>query len=190
LVSPPPDPGLERDESHPFGDAVSRFDLATDRVLERLHNPGLDLVAYAASAIGDWSILWHLVGGARAIRDRGRRRQSIGLSAGLAVESLLVNQGVKRLFRRVRPVAERDHPHRLRVPATSSFPSGHASSAFFAATFLAERHSPATPLLYAMAGVVAMSRPYVRAHHTSDVIAGAALGTLIGLIARQVAHRI
>jgi membrane-associated phospholipid phosphatase len=190
LVSPPPDPGLERDESHPFGDAVSRFDLATDRVLARLHNPSLDLVAYAASAIGDWSVLWHLVGGARAIRDRGRLRQSIGLSAGLAVESLLVNQGVKRLFRRVRPVAERDHPHRLRVPATSSFPSGHASSAFFAATFLAEQHSPATPLLYAMAGVVAMSRPYVRAHHTSDVIAGAALGTLIGLIARQVARRI
>jgi undecaprenyl-diphosphatase len=177
-----------RDESHPFGDAITRFDLAVDRALEHIHNPVADRVAYAASALGDWSVLWHLVGGVRAVADHGRLRQSVHLSVGLAAESVLVNQGVKRLFRRVRPVADRSHPHRLRKPATSSFPSGHASSAFFAATFLARRRRPATPLLFLLAGVVAMSRPYVRAHHTSDVVAGAALGTVLGLIARQIDH--
>jgi undecaprenyl-diphosphatase len=179
----------DRDESHPFGDAVTRFDLAADRALERLRNPALDRVAYAASALGDWSVLWHLIGGARAVADHDRAGQSVRLSMGLAVESLVVNQGIKRLFRRVRPIADRDHPHSLRKPATSSFPSGHASSAFFAATYLADR-SPATPLLYVLAGVVAMSRPYVRAHHTSDVVAGAALGTALGLVARQIGRRI
>lgn len=180
----------DRDESHPFGDAVTRFDLAADRALERVRNPALDRVAYAASALGDWSVLWHLVGGVRALTNHDRAGQSLRLTAGLAAESLIVNQGVKRLFRRVRPVADRDHPHRLRVPATSSFPSGHASSAFFAATYLAERRNPATPLLFVLAGVVAMSRPYVRAHHTSDVVAGAALGTVLGLVARQIGRRI
>lgn len=180
----------DRDESHPFGDAVSRFDLAADRALARLRNPALDRVAYAASAVGDWSVLWHLVGAARALADHDRAGQSARLSIGLAAESLLVNQGIKRLFQRVRPVTDRDHPHALRKPATSSFPSGHASSAFFAATYLAERRTPATPLLYVLAGVVAMSRPYVRAHHTSDVVAGAALGTVLGLVARQIGRRI
>ena len=179
----------DRDESHPFGDAVSRFDLAADRALERLHNPALDRVAYAASALGDWSVLWHLVGAARALADRDRVGQSVRLSIGLAAESIVVNQGIKRLFRRVRPVADREHPHFPRATATSSFPSGHASSAFFTATYLAERRSPATPLLYVLAGVVAMSRPYVRAHHTSDVVAGAALGTALGLVARQIGRR-
>jgi undecaprenyl-diphosphatase len=180
----------DRDESHPFGDAVNRFDLAADRALERIHSPALDRFAYAASALGDWSVLWHLIGGARALADHDRAGQSVRLSVGLAAESILVNQGVKRLFRRVRPVSDREHPHVLRKTLTSSFPSGHASSAFFTATYLADRRSPATPLLYVLAGVVAMSRPYVRAHHTSDVVAGAALGTVLGLIARQVGRRI
>jgi undecaprenyl-diphosphatase len=180
----------DRDESHPFGDAISRFDLAADRALERVRNPALDRVAYAASALGDWSVLWHLIGGARALADHDRVGQSVRLSIGLAAESIVVNQGVKRLFRRVRPVTDREHPHFLRKTATSSFPSGHASSAFFAATFLAQRRSPATPMLYVLAAVVAMSRPYVRAHHTSDVVAGAALGTVLGLVARQIGRRI
>jgi undecaprenyl-diphosphatase len=179
-----------RDDAHPFGDAITRFDLAADRALGRLRSPALDRVAYAASAVGDWSVLWHLVGGTRALVDHDRLRQSVRLSIGLVAESAVVNQGVKRLFQRVRPVTDRDHPHSLRKPLTSSFPSGHASSAFFAATYLAERGTPATPLLYVLAGVVAMSRPYVRVHHTSDVVAGAALGTVLGLVARQVGRRI
>ena len=56
----------DRGESHPFGDAVTRFDLAADRAFEAVRTPALDRAAYAASAIGDWSVLWHLVGGARA----------------------------------------------------------------------------------------------------------------------------
>jgi membrane-associated phospholipid phosphatase len=180
----------DRDESHPFGDAVTRFDLAADRALERIRNPALDRVAYAASAVGDWSVLWHLTGGARALTNHQRGGQSARLSIGLMAESILVNQGINRLFQRVRPLTDREHPHSLRKPATSSFPSGHASSAFFAATYLAERGTPATPLLYALAGIVAMSRPYVRVHHTSDVVAGAALGTALGLVARQVGRRI
>lgn len=175
------------DPSHPFGDAIARFDRAVDEEIERLRNPVLDRVAYAASAVGDWSVLWHLVGAGRALLDHRRVGESVRLSLGLGIESLLVNQGVKRLFRRVRPADERDHPHRLRVPLTSSFPSGHASSAFFAATYLARRRTPATPLLFTLAGVVAASRVYVGAHHASDVVGGALLGTALGVLTRVVA---
>ena len=69
-------------------------------------------------------------------------------------------------------------------PITSSFPSGHAASAFTAATVLAG--GPATPALYTLATLVAFSRVYVRMHHASDIVAGAALGLALGLVARRV----
>jgi undecaprenyl-diphosphatase len=68
-------------------------------------------------------------------------------------------------------------------PLTSSFPSGHAASAFTAATLLA--CGPATPVWFALAAAVASSRVYTQMHHTSDVVAGAALGVALGLVARR-----
>jgi undecaprenyl-diphosphatase len=69
-------------------------------------------------------------------------------------------------------------------PITSSFPSGHAASAFTAAMLLAG--GPATPLWFALAAAVASSRVYTQMHHASDVVAGAALGLVLGAIARRV----
>ena len=66
----------------------------------------------------------------------------------------------------------------MRIPRTSSFPSGHASSAFFAAVAL--RDSPGAPLIFAAAAIVAASRVHVRMHHASDVVAGALLGAALG----------
>jgi undecaprenyl-diphosphatase len=71
----------------------------------------------------------------------------------------------------------------LRIPRTSSFPSGHASAAFFAAALL--RDGAPAPLVYAAAVVVASSRVHVGMHHASDVIAGAALGAALGELARH-----
>ena len=54
---------------------------------------------------------------------------------------------------------------------TSSFPSGHATAAFCAATLLGGGAG-----WYALAAAVAATRVYVRLHHASDVLAGAAFG--------------
>jgi undecaprenyl-diphosphatase len=111
---------------------------------------------------------------------------AVRLSAVLGVESALVNGGIKSLFRRHRPVWESDvaRPHRLRTPRSTSFPSGHASSAFTAAGFLAPG-DPLAPVYYAVAVVVASSRVYVKIHHASDVVAGAALGAGLAVLARR-----
>jgi undecaprenyl-diphosphatase len=96
-----------------------------------------------------------------------------------------VNGAVKSAFRRERPVHDEERPHNLRQPLTSSFPSGHASAAFLAATLLAER-SRIRPLWYAAAGVVAASRVHVRIHHASDVVVGAGIGLALGRLIRKV----
>lgn len=171
-------------EEAPFGPAVAAFDNAVDRRLDPLRgNPVADRIFYTASALGDWSVLWHLVGWARAVVDPSRRREAVRLSAVLVVESIAVNQGVKRLFKRTRPAVDGDRPHNLRTPTTTSFPSGHASAAFCAATLLSDGDPSRRVLWYGLATVVALSRPYARDHHASDTVAGAILGVLTGRVA-------
>jgi undecaprenyl-diphosphatase len=169
----------------PFGSAVAWFDAWFDATLERVRgNPVADRVFYTASALGDMSMLWHLVGAGRAAVDPDRLGDAVRLSAALGVESLLVNQGVKRLFKRGRPVFEGTRPHRLRTPSTTSFPSGHASAAFCAAAILSGRDPGRRALWYGLAATVALSRPYVHIHHASDMVGGAVIGYTVGGVAR------
>jgi undecaprenyl-diphosphatase len=122
----------------------------------------------------------------RGLIDSTRWGDAARLSGALGIESILVNQGIKRLFRRARPVHNGDRPLHLRTPLTSSFPSGHASSAFCAAAILTGQQPSWWPLWYLLAIVVAASRIHVRIHHASDVAGGVVVGTALGLLAVQI----
>lgn len=170
-----------------LGPRVAAFDAWADELLERYRgNPVADRVFSVASHLGDFSLIWHLVAAARGLRSEQAATEAFALSALIGAESLIVNQGVKRLFRRSRPTSSGDDRYAVRTPSTSSFPSGHASAAAFAATLLAA-HSPrwARPFWYALAGVVALSRAFVRIHHASDVLGGLATGLLLAAAARR-----
>jgi undecaprenyl-diphosphatase len=166
---------------------VHALDLRIDAFVERIRGPKLDPVFYGLSSAADHGLLWLTIGAARAAR-RGHPAIALRMGAALGVESLLTNGPIKACFRRVRP--DDDHPEEgplpygMHRPLTSSFPSGHAASAFTAATLLAG--GPATPLWFALAAAVAASRVYTQMHHPSDVVAGAALGVALGMIARRV----
>jgi undecaprenyl-diphosphatase len=58
-----------------------------------------------------------------------------------------------------------------------SYPSAHAATSFAAARALG-RELPSVPL-YAAAGAMALTRPYLGVHYPSDVVAGAVLGRAI-----------
>jgi undecaprenyl-diphosphatase len=73
----------------------------------------------------------------------------------------------------------------FRQPITSSFPSGHATAAFCAATLLAENEERA-PAYYALGTVVALSRIHTKIHHASDVVGGIAIGLVLGQVARRI----
>jgi undecaprenyl-diphosphatase len=183
---PPPGPiPPPAEAAAPFGPGVAAFDEAVDRALDHLRgHPLADRAFYAATQLGDWSLLWHLIGSSRALFGERRLHEAVRLSACLGLESLAVNQGIKRLFGRSRPVRATAHAHSIRRPRTSSFPSGHASSGFMAATLLADGHPALAPFWYGLAAFVALSRPYVRVHHASDVVAGAAIGLAFGQVAK------
>ena len=109
---------------------------------------------------------------------RGRRAALEGVVA-IGVTSATVNLLAKSLAARPRPHREEleSFPSRaVAMPASSSFPSGHAASAF-AFSYAIGRHMPelAVPVRL-LAGAVAYSRVHVGVHYPGDVTVGAMMG--------------
>ena len=65
------------------------------------------------------------------------------------------------------------------APDIDSFPSGHATSVFAVATIFAAYYPRLRWPLYALAAAIALGRVYLARHYVSDIIAGAALGTIV-----------
>jgi membrane-associated phospholipid phosphatase len=106
----------------------------------------------------------------------------------IAVPGLFVTV-LKRLVGRARPfVAGEDvwtSQFLVWRPDYASFPSGHATTAFAAAIAIGALWPRLRPLMWIYAIVIALSRVIVTAHHPSDVIAGAIVGTVGALLVRN-----
>lgn len=185
----PPTPPAARVLPGRAGELVESFDHRVDRAFERhlRGKPWADRLFYGASALGDFSLIWHLAGTTTALLgDEKAEKEAVRLAASLAVETALINVGVKSLFRRQRPTWDQARPRGLRRPKSSSFPSGHATSGFMAATLLSAARPKQRPLWFAVAAMVAASRVHVKIHHGSDVAAGALIGLGLGRLARKI----
>lgn len=182
------------DASSDTGDGVS---VVEDLLVEVTDGPTpeppavaapVDHLFYGLSSAADHGLLWLTIGALRAAR-RGDPAIAARLGAIMGIESALTNGVVKSFFRRVRPDrgdgGEGPLPYGMHRPITSSFPSGHAASAFTAATVLARDPFSAAGY-YALASLVAYSRVHTKMHHGADIVAGAALGLALGLVARRV----
>jgi undecaprenyl-diphosphatase len=165
--------------------AVRTLDDRVDAWVEGHRGARLDPLFYRLSSAADHGLLWTVLGAARSARV-GDPAPGLRLGAAMAVESALTNGPIKACFRRIRPPHQPDGglPYGMHRPRTSAFPSGHATSAFTAATLLSQGTNLG-PLYFALAGLVASSRVYTRMHHASDVLAGAALGLAFGHVAKR-----
>jgi len=114
-------------------------------------------------------------------------------TALLALESFalasLVTRIPKSLIGRERPHSG-DGPYQFNGPFTNvSFPSGHTTASFAVASVIATqfRDSKWIPVTaYSVATLAGLSRIYDDEHWLTDVVAGAAIGTLVGNL---VSHR-
>lgn len=166
---------------------IDDLDERLDGYFEPIRNSRLLVYVFnTSSAVGDFGAIWHVIGVVGALNGALSWPQALTLALLMGGESLLLNQGIKRIFRRKRPTVSGDDRFTVRRPLTSSFPSGHASSAFFAAIVLSGWLSPVwTAVVFAFAVVIALSRVVVRIHHVSDIVVGSLVGTLLGTIAVQ-----
>jgi membrane-associated phospholipid phosphatase len=145
--------------------------------------PALDQAMRRLSRSADRSRLWLGIAGALALTGRaGRRSASRGILA-IAVTSALVNLGGKTLSGRRRPdrsAAGVPGTRHVRMPTSSSFPSGHSASAFAFATAIS-RDSPWLAIaIQFLAGSVAYSRVHTGVHYPGDTVAGALIGAGAG----------
>jgi membrane-associated phospholipid phosphatase len=135
--------------------------------------------------------------------DGQRRVQAVGLHS---VESILLADvlggGIKYLAGRQRPFMDTKNPYNFQLwrglqgDQYRSFPSGHTITAFaFASTVTRESefwHPHAVwyvgTVFYGGATLVGLSRIYNNMHWASDVMAGAAIGTIVGLKVVKYTH--
>ncbi|MBA3262018.1 MAG: phosphatase PAP2 family protein [Thermoleophilaceae bacterium] len=150
------------------------MDLELLRLLRtRGHWPPLERAVRVYAHAGENGLLWHGVAALGLVLDRSRR--PIYLRAmRVVVVALIANTAVKQVVRRARPVLGDDLPPLVATLSGRSYPSAHAATSFAAAGALG-RALPSPPL-YAAAGAMALSRPYLGVHYPSDVAAGAFLG--------------
>ena len=105
-------------------------------------------------------------------RETGRLLTSTFISTGVII------WGMKEIIGRKRPLDDVSNP---------AFPSGHTAYAFAGATLLGSRYPKLRIPLYIGAGLVGLTRIYLGRHYLSDVIAGAAVGTITGALVSR--HR-
>lgn len=159
-----------------------------DRYLLPKRTQFRDAILFRLSHFADHSLIWFVLGLIRFLitRDLKDLARFVGV---MAVESALTNGPIKFIFRKSRP-HEREKiykkgeklPYGLRMPITSSFPSGHSVSAMVAACMLASSYNLVALIVFPLGLLVSYTRLYTRMHHLSDVVAGLLLGLLFGYL--------
>ncbi len=145
----------------------------------RGHSPAVERAAKALGRTGNNGTLWVAIGVLLALLDPSQREAWL-ICAALAPVAIGFNYVVKLIVRRPRPELE-GLPPLGGAPSTLSFPSAHATSSFAVATAMT-RVEPIAALAFLLAAALALGRPYLGMHYPSDVVAGALLGTLLGLL--------
>jgi membrane-associated phospholipid phosphatase len=179
---PPRDPGVRRSlrrrlAGGALARAVGRADVQLYRLVRSVAlPPGVMRWVRRFSAAGEHAAVWLAFGSAAAVVDRERRRRWMLATEAVAAAHLL-NTAFKVVVRRRRPALE-DLPALVATPTELSFPSAHATSSFAAARAFSSFVPPGP--LYAAAGAMALSRVYLGVHYPSDVVVGAAIGTVVG----------
>lgn len=176
---------------------AERVDHAIYAAVAATETPTLDRAMNRLTRAADYSKL-SLTAAGLLVLTRGRQG-SVAAGAGLAslgVTATIVNAAVKPLGRRHRPdpVAGAVPPARqVRVPSSTSFPSGHSASAFAFATGVGRVLPREAVALRALAALVAYSRVHTGVHYPGDVLAGSLIGSALaqlttGALGRRLGH--
>lgn len=124
-------------------------------------------------------------------KDSLLKRKAFVIGGSLIINTA-ISTGIKFAVNRERPFETYPEIIKLTKGGSPSFPSGHTSVAFSAATSLSLMFpkwyviAPA----YVWAGAVGYSRMHLGVHYPSDVLVGAAIGAGSALLSKWVVHKI
>jgi undecaprenyl-diphosphatase len=162
-------------------DAVDR---AVFAAVATTPTPSLDAPVRRLSDAANNSVLWFAIAaGLGSLGGPAGRRAAVRGTAAIAVTSPLVNLVAKSAWSRRRPDrADAGVPEgrNVRMPASASFPSGHAAAGFAFATAVGRDEPWLGMALRFLAAAVAYSRVHTGVHYPGDVVIGALLGAGTG----------
>jgi undecaprenyl-diphosphatase len=159
---------------------LDSIDQAVYRAIAATPSPSLDRLLSQLSSAADQSKLWLAVAAVLALGGGRPRRAALLGVASIGLASATVNIVAKQLLRRERPDpagAAVPADRNVRMPASTSFPSGHSASAFAFATAVGDELPLAWLPLHALAAAVAYSRVHTGVHYPGDALVGSLMGT-------------
>jgi membrane-associated phospholipid phosphatase len=160
--------------------------------------PSLDEPLRRLSNAANNSRLWLAIAtGLRMVGGKAGRRAATRGTVAIGVTSALVNLAVKSAWSRRRPDragARVPVRRNVRMPASTSFPSGHAAAGFAFAAAIGRDQPWLGLTLRFLAAAVAYSRVHTGVHYPGDAVAGALIGegtgqAVAGLMDRLPARR-
>jgi len=155
------------------------------RVMRRMNNwPAPRWIRFwmlAATRMGDgW--LWYSLGAILLAFGGMRGYVAVGAAGSAAIVGIFVFKALKRLSRRPRPCLLQPHCWATILPPDQfSFPSGHTMTAFSIAIVVSYFYPTLEGPLYFLALSIGLSRIVLGMHFLSDVLAGALLGSALGV---------
>jgi undecaprenyl-diphosphatase len=133
------------------------------------------------SKVGYFGTVWIVLAVVISLVTRRNVAFPVLLTAGSVWTADLLALVIKSGVQRPRPSLSVPQADPLMGAGGWSLPSGHASIAFAGAVSLTYLWRRGAPLFFLLAAAIAFSRVYVGVHYPGDVLAGAALGTAVGL---------
>jgi membrane-associated phospholipid phosphatase len=173
---------------------LGRLDRTAYRAVAEMSTPALDRPLRRVSDFANFSKPWFLIAAALAVfgGPRGRRAAATGVAA-IALTSFVVNQPLKLVGERRRPDRTRlrvPESRWVKMPSSTSFPSGHSGSAAAFAVAVGDVLPRLRLPLRTAAAIVAFSRIYTGVHYPGDILVGAVVGGLLGRATSAIARRI
>lgn len=159
--------------------------------LQTIHTPLLDKILAFITSLGNAGIIWIVLAVVLLILPK-TRKTGIIVVAALLMDLVLCNLILKNLVARVRPYdVNTAIAILIKKPLDFSFPSGHTAASFAAMTalFLAKMKKAWIAALV-LAVLIAFSRLYFYVHYPTDVLGGAVVGILSGIIGYAIVEKI
>lgn len=159
--------------------------------LQTIHTPLLDKLLAFITSLGNAGIIWIVLAVVLLILPK-TRKTGIIVAAALLMDLILCNLILKNLVARVRPYdVNTAIAILIKKPLDFSFPSGHTAASFAAMTalFLAKMKKAWIAALV-LAVLIAFSRLYFYVHYPTDVLGGAVVGILSGIIGYTIVEKI
>ena len=159
--------------------------------LQTIHTPLLDKILAFITSLGNAGIIWIVLAVVLLTLPK-TRKTGIIVAAALLMDLILCNLILKNLVARVRPYdVNTAIAILIKKPLDFSFPSGHTAASFAAMTalFLAKMKKAWIASLV-LAVLIAFSRLYFYVHYPTDVLGGAVVGILSGIIGYAIVEKI